>query len=153
MIRILFVCHGNICRSTMAEFVFKHMVRKEGLFDKFLILSAATSSEEIGNHIHHGTRKKLKELGIPFDEKKVAVKIKKSDYDKFDYLIGMDSMNVVNMKRVFGNDDEGKIFRLLHFAGIERDIADPWYTGNFDVTYDDIYLGLLGFFEEVKKKL
>ena len=137
----------------MAEFVFKHMVRKEGLFDKFLILSAATSSEEIGNHIHHGTRKKLKELGIPFDEKKVAVKIKKSDYDKFDYLIGMDSMNVVNMKRVFGNDDEGKIFRLLHFAGIERDIADPWYTGNFDVTYDDIYLGLLGFFEEVKKKL
>lgn len=153
MIRILFVCHGNICRSTMAEFVFKHMVRKEGLFDKFLILSAATSSEEIGNHIHHGTRKKLKELGIPFDEKKVAVKIKKSDYDKFDYLIGMDSMNVVNMKRVFGNDDEGKIFRLLHFAGIERDIADPWYTGNFDVTYDDIYLGLSGFFEEVKKKL
>ncbi len=153
MIRILFVCHGNICRSTMAEFVFKDMVRKENLENEFLILSAATSSEEIGNHIHSGTRRKLKEVGVPFDESKTAVKIKKTDYDEFDYIIGMDSMNVVNMKRVFGGDPDGKIFKLLYFSGLERDIADPWYTGNFDVTYDDILMGLSGFLKAVKKNI
>ncbi len=142
MIKIMFVCHGNICRSTMAEFVFKDMVKKENLSDKFLIQSAATSSEEIGNHIHHGTRKKLREKGIPYDEKKTAVKLQKSDYDKFDYLIGMDSMNIVNMKRILGSDPKNKIFKLLEFSGKERDIADPWYTGNFDITYDDILEGL-----------
>ena len=153
MIKILFVCHGNICRSTMAEFVFKDMVRKENLENEFLILSAATSSEEIGNHIHSGTRRKLKEVGVPFDESKTAVKIKKTDYDEFDYIIGMDSMNVVNMKRVFGGDPDGKIFKLLYFSGLERDIADPWYTGNFDVTYDDILMGLSGFLKKVKKNI
>ena len=126
----------------MAEFVFKDMVKKENLSDKFLIQSAATSSEEIGNHIHHGTRKKLREKGIPYDEKKTAVKLQKSDYDKFDYLIGMDSMNIVNMKLILGSDPKNKIFKLLEFSGKERDIADPWYTGNFDITYDDILEGL-----------
>ena len=149
MIKVLFVCHGNICRSTMAEFVFKDMVKKENLEDKFLILSAATSDEEIGNHIHSGTRRKLKEVGVIFDESKTAVRIKKSDYDKFDYIIGMDSMNVVNMKKVFGGDPDGKIFKLLYFSGLERDIADPWYTGNFDITYDDIVMGLSGFLKAV----
>ena len=153
MIKILFVCHGNICRSTMAEFVFKDMVRKENLENEFLILSAATSSEEIGNHIHSGTRRKLKEVGVPFDESKTAVKIKKTDYDEFDYIIGMDSMNVVNMKMVFVGDPDGKIFKLLYFSGLERDIADPWYTGNFDVTYDDILMGLSGFLKAVKKNI
>ena len=149
MIKVLFVCHGNICRSTMAEFVFKDMVKKENLEDKFLILSAATSDEEIGNHIHSGTRRKLKEVGVIFDESKTAVRIKKSDYDKFDYSIGMDSMNVVNMKKVFGGDPDGKIFKLLYFSGLERDIADPWYTGNFDITYEDIVMGLSGFLKAV----
>lgn len=149
MIKVLFVCHGNICRSTMAEFVFKDMIKKENLEDKFLILSAATSDEEIGNHIHSGTRRKLKEVGVIFDESKTAVRIKKSDYDKFDYIIGMDSMNVVNMKKVFGGDPDGKIFKLLYFSGLERDIADPWYTGNFDITYDDIVMGLSGFLKAV----
>ncbi len=148
MIKVLFVCHGNICRSTMAEFVFKDMVKKENLEDKFLILSAATSDEEIGNHIHSGTRRKLKEVGVIFDESKTA-RIKKSDYDKFDYIIGMDSMNVVNMKKVFGGDPDGKIFKLLYFSGLERDIADPWYTGNFDITYEDIVMGLSGFLKAV----
>ena len=149
MIKVLFVCHGNICRSTMAEFVFNDMVKKENLEDKFLILSAATSDEEIGNHIHSGTRRKLKEVGVIFDESKTAVRIKKSDYDKFDYIIGMDSMNVVNMKKVFGGDPDGKIFKLLYFSGLERDIADPWYTGNFDITYEDIVMGLSGFLKAV----
>lgn len=149
MIKVLFVCHGNICRSTMAEFVFKDMIKKENLEDKFLILSAATSDEEIGNHIHSGTRRKLKEVGVIFDESKTAVRIKKSDYDKFDYIIGMDSMNVVNMKKVFGGDPDSKIFKLLYFSGLERDIADPWYTGNFDITYDDIVMGLSGFLKAV----
>lgn len=149
MIKVLFVCHGNICRSTMAEFVFKDMIKKENLEDKFLILSAATSDEEIGNHIHSGTRRKLKEVGVIFDESKTAVRIKKSDYDKFDYIIGMDSMNVVNMKKVFGGDPDGKIFKLLYFSGLERDIADPWYTGNFDITYEDIVMGLSGFLKAV----
>ena len=152
MIKVLFVCHGNICRSTMAEFVFKDMVRKEGLDDKFLILSAATSTEEIGNGIHYGTRKKLREVGIPFDQNKVAVQIKKADYDKFDYLIGMDERNIVNMKRCFGGDENKKVFRLLEFVGKQRDIADPWYTGNFDETYNDVIEGLNGFLEKLEIK-
>lgn len=149
MIKVLFVCHGNICRSTMAEFVFKDMVKKRGVADKFYIASAATSSEEIGNHIHYGTRNKLNEVGIPFDKNKVATRIVKSDYDKYDYIIGMDYANISNMKKVFGDDEKGKIHRLLEFVGEERDIADPWYTGNFDVTYDDIVRGLEGFLDKL----
>ena len=152
MIKVLFVCHGNICRSTMAEFVFKDMVKKENLSDKFLIQSAATSNEEIGNHIHRGTRKKLKEVGIPYDEKKVAVKLKKSDYDKFDYIIGMDSMNIVNINRILGGDPKDKVFKLLEFCDKERDIADPWYTGNFDVTYEDIVEGCEALFAHILKE-
>ncbi len=140
MIKILFVCHGNICRSPMAEFILKDMVQKMNMEKEFYIASAATSTEEIGNDIHYGTRRKLKEMGIPFSPR-AAVQIKDSDYDKYDYIIGMDSANIYNIRRIMGNDPEKKIYRLLEFAGINRDIADPWYTGNFDETYEDVVLG------------
>ena len=140
MIKILFVCHGNICRSPMAEYVMKDLVRKSGYEDLFYIASAATSLEEIGNHIHHGTRTKMREVGIPTDNR-VAVQLKRSDYDKYDYIIGMDRWNYKNILRIVGEDTEGKVSLLLEFAGSSRDIADPWYTGNFDQTYEDILEG------------
>ena len=140
MIKILFVCHGNICRSPMAEFVMKDMVNKAGLSDKIYVASAATSTEELGNDIHYGTRKKLTEMGIPFNSRS-AVLLKKSDYEKFDYLIAMDSRNIRNIERIVGEDKGNKVKRLLEFAQIHRDIADPWYTGNFDDTYNDVKLG------------
>ena len=132
MIKILFICHGNICRSTMAEYVMKDLTAKAGLFDSFHIDSAATSREEIGNPVHHGTRRKLKEAGIPREE-----------YDKFDYIIGMDSWNIRNINRIIGNDDpDHKIYKLLDFTNRKgQDIADPWYTGNFDDTYRDVKEG------------
>lgn len=140
---ILFICHGNICRSPMAEFVLKHLVKQRGVEDDFYIASAATSYEEIGNDIHRGTRRKLKEEGIPF-EKRAAVRATKQDYNDYDYLIVMDRYNVSNLSRIVGVDKEGKIKMLLEFAGENRDIADPWYTGNFDKTYDDVLRGCEG---------
>lgn len=140
MIRVLMVCHGNICRSPMAEFVLKNMVKEMGLEAGFRIASAATSTEEIGNPVHPGTRKKLKEYGIS-TEGKYAVQLKKSDYEKYDYIIGMDQRNITNMKRILGSDSKGKIKLLLEYTGEERDIKDPWYTGNFDETYEDVNKG------------
>ncbi len=140
MIKILFVCHGNICRSPMAEFVFKDMVSKRGMSDLFLIASAATSREEIGNDIHYGTKRKLEEEGIPYS-KREAVQITKNDYETYDYILLMDSNNMRNIKRIISSDPMCKIHRLLDFSASPRDIADPWYTGNFDVTYDDIVEG------------
>lgn len=140
MIKILFICHGNICRSPMAEYVMKDLVKKSGYEDNFYIQSAATSTEEIGNHIHYGTRNKMREMGIPTDNR-VAVQMRKSDYQKYDYLIGMDRWNYKNIMRIVGEDSEGKVSLLLEFAGSSRDIADPWYTGNFDQTYEDIAEG------------
>ena len=142
MIKILFVCHGNICRSPMAEFVMKDLVKKAGLSDEFFIASAATSTEEIGNGVHYGTRKKLAEFGISVDGK-YAVQLKKSDYAKYDYIIGMDTWNIRNINRIIGNNDpDGKVAKLLDFTDRKgQDIADPWYTGNFDVTYDDVKEG------------
>ena len=140
MIKILFVCHGNICRSPMAEYVMKDLVKKSGHEDSFYIASAATSTEEIGNHIHHGTRTKMSEVGISTDDR-VAVQMKRSDYDNYDYIIGMDHWNYKNILRIIGEDTEGKVSLLLEFAGSSRDIADPWYTGNFDQTYEDILEG------------
>ena len=143
MIKVLFICHGNICRSTMAESVFTHMVKQRHIESQFEIGSAATSREEIGNAPHYGTVDKLRRVGIPVVPHR-AVQMTAADYERYDYLIGMDSANIRNMQRIAGGDPEGKIFRLLSFAGKERDIADPWYTGNFDETYQDIVEGLEG---------
>lgn len=143
MIKILFVCHGNICRSPMAEFVMKDLVKKAGMEKDFLIESAATSTEEIGNPVHRGTRKKLREHGINCDGKH-SRQIERADYDRYDYLIGMDSWNLRNMRRIFGDDDEGKLSLLLDFTERPGDIADPWYSGDFDATYEDVLAGCQG---------
>ncbi len=130
MIKILFVCHGNICRSTMCESYFTYLVNQRGLSDLFFISSAATSREEIGNPPHYGTVNKLREEGIPLVPHR-AVQMTAADYKKYDYLIGMDSANIRNMQRIAGGDQKDKIRKLLSFAGIGRDVADPWYTGDF----------------------
>lgn len=144
MIKVLFVCHGNICRSTMAQCVFAHMVKKKHLESIFYIESAATSREEIGNPPHYGTVGKLREVGIPVIPHR-ATQMTQNDYEEYDYLIGMDTANIRNMNRIAGGDSKQKIFKLLTFAGIDRDVADPWYTGDFDATYDDVCRGLEGF--------
>lgn len=140
-IKILFVCHGNICRSTMAEYIMKYLVEQAELSADFYIDSAATSREEIGNGVHRGTRKKLKEVGIPCGDHR-ARQMTRRDYDEFDYLIGMESWNIRNMLRIVGDDPEQKIYKLLDFTDRKgEDIADPWYTGNFDATYRDVREG------------
>lgn len=144
----MFVCHGNICRSPMAEFVLKDMVEKRGQKEKFYICSSATSTEEIGNGVHRGTREKLKQYGICTEGKR-AVQLKKQDYEKYDYILAMDAANVRNIKAIVGGDVENKVFLLLSFAGKNRDIADPWYTGDFDKTYDDIVEGCEAFLKEI----
>lgn len=149
MIKVLFICHGNICRSPMAEFILKDMVKKKNKEASFYIASAATSAEEIGNPVHHGTRNKLAQYGIS-TVGKYARQMTKKDYEEYDYLIGMDDWNVRNILRITGGDPQQKIKKLLEFAGSSKDIADPWYTGNFDVAYDDIVEGceaLLAHFE------
>ena len=150
MTKILFICHGNICRSPMAEFVMKELVRRAGLEHEFLIESAATSREEIGNDIHYGTRQKLIEQHIPFS-RRAARQINRADYDKYDWLVAMDDENIFYMNRCWTPDPEHKIVRLLSFAGKTRDIADPWYTGNFDQTYDDIMEGCTAFLNKLTK--
>lgn len=144
MIKILFICHGNICRSTMAESVMTYLVNKRHLSDQFQIASAATSREEIGNGPHYGTVNKLRAVGIPVVPHR-AVQMTKQDYYKYDYLIGMDDANIRNMTRIANGDPEHKIHKLLEYAGSQRAIADPWYTGEFDVTYDDILEGCEAF--------
>lgn len=149
-IKILFVCHGNICRSPMAEFVMRDMIKRCGLDRKIVTASAATSTEEIGNPVHSGTRRKLREHGISTDGK-YAIQLTKSDYDKYDYLIGMDSANIRNMKRITGGDE--KIIRLLDLTDEPRDVADPWYTGDFDTTYNDVVKGCKVLLEKLEGEL
>ena len=140
MINVMFVCHGNICRSPMAEFLFRDIVTKKGLGGDFHIASSATSTEEIGNPVHYGTKNKLNEYGIS-TKGKYAVQLTRKDYDKYDYLIGMDQRNIININKIVGSDGKNKVKKLLDFTANSRDIADPWYTGDFDQTYRDIYEG------------
>ncbi len=132
----------------MAEFVLKDMVKKRGIAEDFFIESRATSTEEIGNPVHRGTQRKLAQFGIS-TAGKTAVQLRKSDYEKYDYLICMDSSNVRNTLRIIGSDKESKVSKLLSFAGSDGDIADPWYTGNFDDTYDDVLRGCGGLLKEL----
>ena len=141
----MFVCLGNICRSPMAEFVFKDYVRKQGKEDEFYIESSATSNEEYGNPVHRGTVKKLNEEGIPMTSR-FARKLKREDYTKFDFILGMEERNVDNILGIVGDDEDNKVCRLLDYSDNPRDIADPWYTGNFDITYDDIVEGCRAFY-------
>ena len=151
MIKVLFVCHGNICRSTMAQYVMQYLVDKRGLSDCFYIDSAATSTEEIGNRPHRGTQAKLYEVGIPCGDHRAAQR-KRSDYDKYDDLIGMHTWNIRNMNRIAGGDPEHKIHKLLEFTNRGGDIADPWYTGNFDETYTDVMEGCQALLEHILKE-
>lgn len=149
MIKVMFVCLGNICRSPMAEFVLKDMVKKQGLEKEFYIKSSATSSEEIGNDIHYGTRDKLIQKGISFEKRK-ATRLKPGDYKKYDYIIDMEESNIRNIKRILREDYDNKVYRILVFSNNPRDIADPWYTGNFEITFNDIVEGCNGFLNYLK---
>ena len=143
MIKVLFICHGNICRSTMAQSIFTHLITQQGLTDLFYINSAGTSREEIGNPVHYGTVAKLKQVGIPVIPHR-AVQMTKKDYDEYDFLIGMDTANIRNMHRIVGGDPECKIYKLMTFAGSGKDVADPWWTDDFDATYEDVSEGCEG---------
>ena len=148
MTSILFICHGNICRSPMAEFVMKDLVKKSGLEAQFHIESAATSTEEIGNPVYPPARKKLAEHGISC-EGKTARQLIRADYDRFDLLIGMDRANLRNMHRICGGDYDGKLHLLMDYTDRPGDVADPWYTGNFETTWRDVLAGCRGFFSQL----
>lgn len=148
MIKILFVCHGNICRSPMAEFVMKDLVRQAGLADCFQIESAATSREELGNPVYPPARKKLAEHGISCAGKR-ARQLTPADYEEYDFLIGMDSANIRNMNRICGGDPDGKIHLMLEYAGRPGDVADPWYTRDFEATWRDVEAGCKGLLQEL----
>ena len=140
MTKILFVCHGNICRSPMAEFVMKDLVRRAGREDEIFVASAACRRDEIGSDTYLGTREKLDEMGVPYQRRR-AVQITKADYDGYDFIVAMDMENMRDLDRLSGGDPQKKIHRLMEFAGESRDVADPWYTGDFDTTYMDVLKG------------
>ena len=140
MKKVLFVCHGNICRSPMAEMIFKHLVRERGLEWRYEIASAATSTEEIGNPVYPPARAELARHGITV-EKRGARQITRADYDHYDLLIGMDNANIRNMHRMLGGDPQGKIHRLMDFTNRPGEVSDPWYSDRFDIAYRDIREG------------
>ena len=148
---ILFICHGNICRSPMAEFVMKDLVKKAGLASQFHIESAATSREEIGNPVYPPARRKLAEHGISCDGH-AARQLTNQDYDKYDLLIGMDSANLRNMYRICGGDFAGKLHLLMDYTDHPRDVADPWYTGDFEATWQDVLEGCQGLLDSIIRK-
>lgn len=149
MTKILFVCHGNICRSPMAEFVMKDLVEKTGLSEEIFIASAATSREELGNPVYPPARRKLAEHGIGCAGH-AARQMTRADYDAFDLLIGMDSANIRNMTGIAGGDPDGKIYLLLDLCGKSRDVADPWYTGDFEATWQDVSAGCRALLERIQ---
>ena len=151
MVKILFVCHGNICRSPMAEFVMKDLVKKAGVEDQFEIRSAATSSEELGNPVYPPARRKLAEHGISCGGK-TASQLRREDYTEYDLLIGMDQANLRNMRRICGGDAEGKIRLLMDYTDRPGDVADPWYTGDFETTWQDVLDGCRGLLEHLVTK-
>ena len=155
MIRVMFVCHGNICRSPMAEFIMRKLVNESGLSDEIFVASSATSTEEIwhgqGNPVYPPAKAELKKHGISA-EGKCAVQLQASDGDKYDYFIGMDTMNIRNMKRILGNSKEDKIYKMLTFAGRSDDVSDPWYSGDFRRAYSDIEEGCKGLLAFLKDK-
>ena len=152
MTKILFVCHGNICRSPMAEFVMKDLVEKAGLEKKFHIESAATSTEEIGNPVYPPARRKLAEHGIDCAGK-TARQLKRDDYERFDLLIGMDRANLRNMTRICGGDRLGKLRLLMEYAGQpDQEVADPWYTGDFEATWRDVAVGCRRLLEQTEER-
>ena len=150
--KIMFVCHGNICRSPMAEFIFRKMVSERGLQDKFVVASSATSTEEIwngiGNPVYPPAKAMLKKHGINCDGKR-AVQLKKSDYKEYDMFIGMDTANIRNINRIFGGDPVGKIYKLMSFTGSGADVSDPWYSRDFDTAYNDIFAGCKALLENL----
>ena len=151
MHKILFICHGNICRSTMAEFVMKDLVKKAGREKEFEIASAATSREEIGNDIHYGTQNVLREKNIPFTSRR-AVQMTQNDYRYYDLIVAMDKENLWGINRIIGFDKENKVRLLLAYAGeLSGEVADPWYTGDFDATWDDVYEGCVGILKKLNK--
>ena len=149
MIRIMFVCHGKICRSPMAEFIMKDLVRKENLTSQFVIASSATSTEEIGNPVYPPARAELKCHNVYCDDGKYAIQLKKSDYDRYDLFVVIDSNNVRNIRRIFKDDPENKIHKLLEYAGRNDDVSDPWYSRRFDVAFADIYEGCSALLNEL----
>ena len=152
MKNILFVCTGNTCRSPMAEFIFRRLISEAGAQENFYVASSATSTEEIwgdiGNPVYPPAKEELNKHGISCDGKR-AVQLKKSDYDKYDLFIAMDSMNIRNIGRIFSKDPEGKVHKLMDYTDRKGDVADPWYSGRFDVAYRDIYDGCVGLLEEL----
>lgn len=150
MISVLFVCHGNICRSPMAEFLFKDMLRKKGLSDLFNIESRATYPDELGCPPHHGTRRKLAEHGIDCSGKRAEL-LTKADA-AFDYIVGMDSRNIARINTILGAAASGKVYMLMDFTERPGDVADPWFTGDFDTTYNDIYEGCKRLLEFIAEK-
>lgn len=154
MIKIMFVCHGNICRSPMAEFIFKDMVKKNGKADEFFIASSATSTEEIwngiGNPVYQPAKEELAKHGLSCDGKR-AVQLQKSDYDKYDYFICMDNNNIRNISKIFGRDPQNKVKKLMEYTDRGGDVADPWYSRRFDIAYRDIYDGCEGLYKKLVK--
>lgn len=155
MIKIMFVCHGNICRSPMAEFIFKNMISEKGISDKFVVASSATSTEEIsfsgvGNPVYPPARAELKKHGLDCGSKR-AVRLKAEDYEKYDLFIGMDSNNIRNMHRILNGDRDNKIRKLMDYTSRGGDVADPWYSDRFDIAYRDIYDGCNGLLRELLK--